>query len=295
MFPQSFASVNPFQQFTGINPQFTGINPYAGINPFTAAGAGGATPYGVNPVFASPFGPGINPLGPNGPGVNLPINPIVVAAQLASAQLAAQLAAQQLAAHQVAVQQLVAQQLAQQSATQQVPGVNPAFGPSLTGHSGLPSPFGGPGQIGQFGAGAVNPSLLFGLGGLPPVLAAQIQNPFIHMLPLGGVPLGTANPMVAGLTQQANPLAQQLPIRPLMGPQPFEQSQIGLGAAGIGHNPDPYAALAQAHLISQLTSPWQFQAVNPWSYASRGTVGTPLSTQTTQGMPFAHSGIPSGV
>jgi hypothetical protein len=285
MFPQSFASVNPFQQFTGTNP-------YAAVNPF--AGIGGASPYGINPVSASPFGPGINPQGIN-PTVNPPVNPIVVAAQLASAQLAAQLAAQQLAAHQLAVQQLVAQQ----QAAQQLAAVNPAFGSGLAGHPGLPNSFGAPGQIGQFGPTGINPGINplppFGIGGLPPFLAAQIQNPFIQMLPLGGgLPLATANPMAA-LTQQGNPLAQQLPIRPLMSPQPFEQSQVGLGTAGIGHNTDPYTALAQAHLISQLTSRWQFQAINPWSYSSRGTVGTPLSMQTTQGMPFGHTGIPSVV
>jgi len=123
------------------------------------------------------------------------------------------------------------------------------------------------GPLGQQSQGAVNPN----------ILAQVLANPAIVSDPVVG-------PLVA---QQLNPWAQQqLPIRSLVGQQQFNPFQANApGAAGsvAGQAIDPYTALVQAQLISQL-------AAGPYQHMLRSYAGSPWFT--APGLPFTGQAFP---
>jgi hypothetical protein len=236
---QPFGSVNPFQQWPGINPFFQqalGINPFfqqaAGINPFFQQ-APGANPFFQQGAGANPF---LQQLAASNPLLNLygGINPLQ--------QITGQISPFHQIGSQLPFSPLLGMNpLISQITGAQQPGLTPGFGiPTLgAGPVGVPtapwgvqaSPFGHPGiQAGGYGAGPVNP------------YAGQ----FGAINPLSVDP--TAALMLA---QQSNPVSQYFPIRPLVGQNPLEQFQ-----ASAGHIPgpviDPYSALINAQILSQL-------------------------------------------
>ncbi len=162
-------------------------------------------------------------------------------------------------------------------------------------------------QFGAITTPVINPLVAAQFGAIHPALLSQLT-PQIQTNPLVQPPLGAINPYVptqflahpaiatdpmasALLTYQLSPLTwQQLPIRPLIGPQPVV-SIAGIPSPIVGQAMDPYSALAQAQLISQLTaSPFQqlLRAHTPWVSG----VGAPFLASPLIGTPFGF-GVPS--
>lgn len=168
-------------------------------------------------------------------------------------------------------------------------------------------------QFGAITTPVINPLVAAQFGATHPALLSQltpqIPTPFYAgTSPLVQSPLGAINPYVptqflahpaiaadpmasALLAHQLSPLPwQQLPIRPLIGPQPVA-SIAGIPSPIVGQPMDPYSALAQAQLISQLTaSPFQqlLRAHTPWVSG----VGAPFLASPLIGTPFGF-GVPS--
>jgi hypothetical protein len=224
------------------------------VNPQAAQfGAYGVSPYGG--VQTPGFG-AVNPfLTPQLGGAISPITHPLIAAQLATTNPAL-------------LSYLVQQTGSGELAGQFPQGASGAWGASSGG---------GFSQPGQQPLGAVNPN----------ILAQVLANPAIASDPVVG-------PLIA---QQLNPLAQQqLPIRPLIGQQQFNPFQAtspgGIGSLA-GQGIDPYAALIQAQLLSQLAAgPYQQifrpHAVSPWFTGS----GVPF---TGQAFPFTQTGGAFGI
>jgi len=230
---QLFGSANPFQPWPGINPFFQqagGINPFfqqaAGINPFFQQAAG-ANPFlqqlvGSNPLL-NLYG-GVNPL-QQIPGQISPFN-----------QFAGQLPFSPVLGMNPWINQITgAHQL----------GITPGFGIPTPGAG----PFGVPtAPVGVQAGPIIHPGIHGGGYGVGPL------NPYISQFgSLGGINPLTVDPTAAlMLAQQQNPVSQYFPIRPLVGQNPLEQFQ-GIPATHIpGQVVDPYAALINAQMFSQL-------------------------------------------
>jgi hypothetical protein len=279
-FTNPFQFANPFQQFSGAVNPYTVQGGFAGMNPL-ASQIGG---FGINPFLSQIGGFGANPYSPQiggfgssplpwlqqpGPGF---INPLY--------------------------------------ATQFGAGINPAVNPLVAAQFGTVNPYlqSGIGTVNPLVAaqlGGVNPFLQSGIGTVNPLVAAQLGgvNPFLQ------TGIGTVNPALFGQTHATgfgtdpsilsllgqqlnalgNPIAhQQLPIRPLVGANTFEQTA---GVHGIGSIVDPYTSLVQAQLLSQIANPLQqmygsFPA-NLWA--------TGQGTQPIMGHQFAQTGVPCGI
>jgi hypothetical protein len=224
------------------------------INPQASQVSG----YGVSPfagVQTSGFGTANPPFTPQLGGGISPVTHPLIAAQLATTNPA------------------LLSYLIQQS------GSGELAGQSLQGTSGPwgASSGGGFNPLGQQSLGAVNPN----------ILAQVLANPAIASDPVVG-------PLIA---QQLNPLAQQqLPIRPLIGQQqfnPFQASIPGGIGSTAGQGIDPYSALIQAQLLSQL-------AAGPYQQMFRPYTGSPWFTGsglpfTSQAFPFTQAGAAFGI
>jgi hypothetical protein len=268
-FTNPFQFANPFQQFSGaINPYatqggFGGINPLAsqiggfGINPFLSQVGG----FGANPYSPQVGGFGGNPYSPQIGGFGA--GPLSWLQQPAPGL----------------INPLYASQFGA--------GTNPAVNPLVAPQLGTANPFL------QSGIGSVNP-LAAQLGGVNPFLQTGIgtANP-------GGVGqthfqgFGTDPSILSLLGQQSNPMVnpiaqQQLPIRPLAGANPFEQTA---GLQGIGSIVDPYTSLVQAQLLSQIAN----QLHQLYSSFPANLWATGQGTQPIMGHPFAQPGVPYGM
>jgi hypothetical protein len=292
-FTNPFQFANPFQQFSGaVNPYttqggFGGINPLAsqiggfGINPFLSQVGG----FGANPYSPQVGGFGANPYSPQVGGFEAnPYSPQVggFGANPYSPQIGG-FGAGPLSWLQQPAPGLINPLYASQFGAGTNPAVNPLVAPQL---------------------GTVNPFLQSGIGSVNP-LAAQLGgvNPFLQ------TGIGTVNPWGVGqahsqgfgtdpsilslLGQQSNPMVnpiaqQQLPIRPLAGANPFEQTA---GVQGIGSITDPYTSLVQAQLLSQIANQlhqlYRSFPANLWA--------TGQGTQPIMGHPFAQTGVPCGI
>jgi hypothetical protein len=247
---QPFGSVSPFQSWPGINPFFQQA---AGINPFFQQAAG-ANPFlqqlvGSNPLL-NLYG-GINPLQQ-------------IAGQISPLQ---QIAGQISPFHQFAGQPPFSPLLGMNPLISQMTGAQQL---GLTPGFGTPTFGAGPLGIPTFGAGPLGvPTAPWGVPTAPWGVQA---GPFGHQGIHGGAyGVGPVNPYAAHfgysgginplsvdptaalmLAQQSNPVSQYFPVRPLIGQNPLEQFQ-GISA---GHIPgpviDPYAALINAQICSQL-------------------------------------------
>jgi len=220
---QPFGSVNPFQSWPGINPFFQQA---AGINPFFQQAAG-ANPFlqqlvGSNPLL-NLYG-GVNPL----------------------QQIAGQISPFHQFAGQLPFSPLLGMNpLISQMTGAQALGLTPGFGiPTFgAGPLGVPAaPWGV--QAGPFGHQGIHGGA-YGVGPVNPYVG-QFGQP-------GGInPLSVDPTAALMLDQQSNPVSQYFPVRPLIGQNPLEQFQ-GISA---GHIPgpviDPYAALINAQICSQL-------------------------------------------
>ena len=268
-----FQFANPFQQFSaGINP-YSGATGFGGINPYVSqTGAFGVNPFGwqppviaglTNPLYASQFGAGlntaINPLLASG----LPtVNPFLQSG---------------------------------------IGTVNPLFAGGVTGvnpflQSGLASVnplLGGGLPVNPFlqtGIGSINPLLTGGIPGINPFQQTGIGtvNPTILGHGFASPTIGTEPGILSVHGQQLNPWGQQLPIRPLAGVNPFEQT---VGLHGItGPTLDPYASLVQQQLLSQIANPLHQQMYRSFAGAPWATQG--MQPVTGQTFPFAQAGVP---
>lgn len=127
------------------------------------------------------------------------------------------------------------------------------------------------GQLGQIGPGqgsqfsTTQAPMGFGSG----LQGQAFANPAIACDPL----------VAAALAQQFNPaLQQQLPIRPLIGPQQLSPFQpVTPGVVSPLQATDPYSIAAQAQLLAQLSNVYQqaFRGYggNPWMAATAGLQG----------------------
>lgn len=250
---QPFGSVNPFQPWPGINPFFqqaSGINPFlqqvSGINPFFQQASG------INPFFQQAAGanPLLQHLAASNPLLNLygGINPLQ--------QITGQISPFNQIAGQLPFSPLLGMNpLISQMTGAQQPGLTPGFGiPTLgAGPFGVPTtPWGV--QAGPFGHQGIHGGA-YGVGPGHPY-AGQLGH-------LGGInPLSVDPTAALMLAQQSNPVSQYFPIRPLVGQNPLEQFQ-GISAGQIpGPVIDPYSALINAQILSQLgTNPLLQQLV----------------------------------
>jgi hypothetical protein len=236
---QPFGSVNPFQTWPGINPFFqqaAGINPFfqqaAGINPFVQQAAG-ANPFLQQLVGANPW---LNVYGG--------INPLQ--------QITGQISPFHQFAGQIPFSPLLGMNpLISQMTGAQQPGLTPEY------------------CIPTLGAAAVGvPTAPWGVQASPfqasPFQASPFAHPGIHAGGYGVGPVnpyaqfGAINPLSVDptaalmLAQQSNPVSHYFPVRPLIGQNPWEQFQ-GISAGHIaGPVIDPYAALINAQICSQL-------------------------------------------
>jgi hypothetical protein len=269
-FTNPFQFANPFQQFSGaVNPYtaqggFGGINPLAsqigglGISPFLAQVGG----FGANPYSPQIGGFGANPYSPQLGGFGA--GPLSWLSQPAPGL----------------INPLYASQFGA--------GLNPAVNPQVVPQLGTVNPFL------QSGIGNVNPPVAPQLGGVNPFLQTGIGtvNPGVFgQTPIPGV--GTEPGILSLLGQQSNPMVnpiaqQQLPVRPLAGANPFEQTA---GGQGVGSIVDPYTSLVQAQLLSQIANQlhqlYRSFPANLWA--------TGQGTQPITGHPFAQTGVPYGM
>jgi hypothetical protein len=209
-------------------------------------------------------------------------------------------------------------------------GINPlALGGGFGGISPLISPIAGLSQINPFQAShlggiapAINPMVVAQLAATNPLLLSALTqqggySQFANPIGAGinspwqaavgaGYPAGFShtitNPTLANdpitatlLTQQLNPLAQQsLPIRSLVGAQPYESFQTGypgIGGSAFGQATDPYSALLQA----QACSPLALSQINPLLRAYGSTpwnTGFGIPSLTGQVFPYAQASNP---
>ena len=256
-FTNPFQFANPFQQFSGAVNPYTVQGGFGGINPLAQIGGFGVNPYspqiggfGVNPYSQQIGGFGQSPLSWLLQSTPGLINPLY--------------------------------------ATQLGAGINPAINPLVAAQLGTVNPFLQP------GIGNINPLVAAQLGTVNPFLQTGIGtvNPGVFgQTPVAGI--GTDPSVLSLLGQQLNPLVnpfahQQLPIRPLVGANPFEQTG---GFQGIGSIVDPYTSLVQAHLLSQIANPlhqmYRSFPANLWA--------TGQGTQPITGHPFAQTGVPCGI
>ena len=262
--------VNPFQLPTVGYPFQAFTSPFT--TPFT-------TPFtaGINPLaFGTNFG-GIGPISPVAPPIAGfgSVNPFL-ATQFGAGMNAG--------INPLTVNPIVAAQLA---------ATNPQLWSTLT------SQVGGLGQIGQVGQlGQVGLPGIGGINSLWPLWQSAVgtgyPQSFTHTLTN---PALNCDPVTAALlTQQVNPLTQSmLPIRSLVGTQPYEHAQagfqgtgVGIGGTALGQVTDPYSAFIQAQAISPLANQihplWRAYAGTPW--------GAGIPNVGGQVFPYAQASTP---
>jgi hypothetical protein len=287
---QNVGTVNPFQQLGAANPfqQFGAVNPIqqaaavlSGRCPTCGSQIGTGSIFQQQPASISPLstilggvsqqpfqtgGFGQSPFGfaqtPTLGGINPLLNP-----QIGGAEFGGQLGMGQI-----------------NPLAQPFSGAGP-FGGQLAGQLGA----GVTGQWGEAPTPGLGPQAQQAFGGVNPhILAQLLSNPAIASHPIIG----------SLIAQQLNPLAyQQPPIRSLVSPQQFNPLQAG--AAGgfgqvAGQGIDPYSALAQAQLMSQLVQ-HPLQAMIRAYTGSPWGIGAGLPSLSGQTTPFAQTVGPFGV